>query len=96
MVRMANEKKKFSIPKVETKVHKENIEIPTKEHYFPRLMMFYGVIIIAIAVVDYLKAYPIPSIAMQVLLLVAGLWLLRRGFDKGFSERRKEILKKYI
>lgn len=93
---MAKAKKEVTIPKAETKIKQKKVELPSKHHYFPRLRIFFGILLIVIAVVDYLQYYTLPKIVIDAILLIAGLWMLYISFEKGFYKRRKEVLKKYI
>ena len=86
-------KTKKTTPKVETKIEKPSVE---KASYFPKILMLFGIFLIAVAVVRYLNFYQIPDIAVDILFLLAGIWMLKLGVEKGFYMRRKNILKKYI
>ena len=86
--RMGREKVK--IPVVPHVVKKEVL------HFFPRLLFFFSLVLVAVAIVDYLGFYLLPREVLQGLLLVAGMWCFMLAFEKGSYERRKHILKRYI
>jgi hypothetical protein len=72
------------------------IDKPAKEHNFPKLLMFFGIIIAIIAVVDYLALLDFPRLVIDIILFFAGLWLFKLGLAKGLYKKRKEVLKRYI
>lgn len=80
------------------KVEKPKVTIPPKEkhHDFPRLLIVFGIILVAVSITSYLKIYNFPKLALEILLLLAGLWMFQIGIKKGFYHKRKEIFKKYI
>lgn len=65
-------------------------------HYLPKLVLLFGVLLIAAAVIDYFKYFIIDARIIDLLLLLAGLWLIKIAFEHGLYKRRKELLKKYI
>ena len=65
-------------------------------HYLPKLVLLFGVLLMVIAVVDYYKYFIIDARIIDLLLLLAGLWLIKIAFEHGLYKRRKELLKKYI
>ncbi len=65
-------------------------------HYLPKLVLLFGVLLIAAAVIDYFKYFIIDERIIDLLLLLAGLWLIKIAFEHGLYKRRKELLKKYI
>ena len=84
------------LPKADVKVKPE---VKGKEHhksYFPRLFMMFGIFLIIISAMSYLSYFKIQKMLMELIMLVAGLWVLKVGLDKGFYKKRKELLKKYI
>tara|TARA_Y100000310_G_scaffold221415_1_gene222987 strand:+ start:3208 stop:3480 length:273 start_codon:yes stop_codon:yes gene_type:complete len=84
-------------PKVETKKEvKVTPKAESKPHYFPKLLFFFGVLLIALAIVDYLKYFVIPGLVIDVVLLIAGLWILKIALGKGSYNRRKAVLMKYL
>lgn len=89
-------KEKTEQPKPEKKVKAPEVHKEKKPHFFPKLSLLFSLIIMAVAVIDYFNFYQIPKLAIDLILLVAGLWLLKVSIAKGFYKRRKEILKKYI
>lgn len=86
---MAKEEKE----KPEVKIEKPKEE---KETFFPKLLILFSLVVIAAAVIDYFKFYQMPKPALDIILLLAGLWMLKVGVEKGFYRKRKEIFKKYI
>lgn len=87
-VRMAKEKPIRAEAPV---VHKE-----VKPQFFPRLLFLFSIALIIIAVVNYLQFYTLPMKVLEGLLLVAGIWMFMLALEKGWYERRKHILKRYI
>ncbi len=63
---------------------------------FPFLTLLFALVVIAAAVVDYFKVYVLPPLAIDVILLLAGLKLLYWGVERGFEKKRKEMFKRYI
>jgi len=49
-----------------------------------------------IAVINYLGVYLFPMLALEILLLLGGLWLIWAGIRKGFTAKHRAIFKKYI
>ena len=82
------EKKREAAPPV--RVEKE------RRIYFPKILLLFGIIVIFVGIVDLWDRYDIPREVLDVLLILAGLWLFKKGIEHGFRRRRKEILKKYI
>ena len=78
------------------KKEKPAAQLPTKKVYFPHLMLLYSIAIILVGAINLIGIYAVNLIVVNVLLILAGLWLLKAGFDSGFSKQRKEILKKYL
>jgi hypothetical protein len=89
---MAKEKKPV------VKVRKAVKMPPKGKHhsYFPTISIFFGLILIIVAVLDYLDYYTFSIIVIDALLVLAGLRILHWGLSKGYYKRHKEILKKYI
>lgn len=84
-------------PKVETKKEvKVTPKAESKPHYFPKLLFFLSLILIALAVVDYFKYLTIDGRIIDVILLFAGLWMFKMAFAKGSYGRRKAVLMKYL
>jgi hypothetical protein len=84
-------------PKINiSKKEKPVVEKKEKQHNFPKLLIFYGFILIAVSVVNYFNFFIISEICLNVLFLIAGLWMMKLGVAKGFYHKRKEIFKKYI
>ena len=81
--------------KVEPKpvVHKEN-----KPHYFPKRLFVVGIFLISLAVFDYYSwlDFDIPRLALDVVILLCGLYLAYSAVSKGSYRRRAAILKRYI
>ena len=80
--------------KEEKKEHKPVAE--PRKVFFPRLALLFGLFLIVKAVNDYLGWYKYPSLVDQIVLLIAGLWLIKLGLEIGVTHRRKEILKRYL
>ncbi len=91
---MAKEKKEQ--PKAEKKVKAPEVHKEKKPSFFPKLLMVFSLLLIVVAVVDYLDFYQIPKLAIDIIILFAGLWILKISIEKGFYKKRKEIFKKYI
>jgi hypothetical protein len=83
---------------VKQKKEAPKVEVPhvEKAHYFPKFLMLFSLFLIAVAVINYFNFYQIPSWITDVVLLLAGLWMFKVGLEKGYSKRRREIVKKYI
>jgi len=77
------------------KIEKPKVE---KKSYFPKLLMIFSIVLIVVAVNDYFRwlVFPMMELWVDILLLLAGLWMLRISIATGFSKKRKEIFKKYI
>ena len=64
--------------------------------YFPKLLILYGLICTAAPLIEYFNLYKFPELTIEILLLLAGLWMFKMGVKQGFSKKRKERLMKYI
>tara|TARA_B100000315_G_C14528327_1_gene564909 strand:- start:1199 stop:1474 length:276 start_codon:yes stop_codon:yes gene_type:complete len=84
------EVKKKEKSKPEIKPKKE------KKHYFPKLLILFGLVLAALSIISYLKYYNVPRLVLEIVSLLAGLWFIKIGISKGFYKKRKEIFKKYI
>lgn len=87
--------------KKETSKPVHNVEVPiTKKEkgpgFFPRLLILFSLISIILGVNNFLGWFSVPEQVTDAVLLIAGIWMLKVSFEKGFYKRRKEILKKYI
>ena len=89
LVKMAKEKIKPEIKKVE-------IPEEEKQRFFPKLLILFGLVLTAWALNGFFNWLAIPELATNIVLLLAGLWVLKVGIAKGFYRKRKEGLKKYI
>lgn len=67
-----------------------------KSHFFPKLLMGFGLVLVVLAVLSFLGIYSLPKLVLDIILLLAGLWILKLSLERGFYRRRKEVLKKYI
>jgi hypothetical protein len=67
-----------------------------KKKFFPKLTILFSLILIVAAVLSFFGIFQFPKLAIEIILLLAGLWMLKLGIGKGFYGRRKEILKRYI
>ena len=95
-VKMAKEKTKT--PKSEAK---KKVEIPQthkkeKHSYFPKFLIVFSLIVIALALNNFFKWYVLPDSVVSVILLISGLWMFKIGLGKGMYKKRHEIIKKYI
>ena len=80
---------------------KKKIEIPQtpkkeKHSYFPRLLIWFSLIVIVLALNNFFKWYVLPDYVVSVILLISGLWMFQIGLGKGMYNKRHEIIKKYI
>jgi hypothetical protein len=91
---MAKEKKEQ--PKTEKKVKAPEVHKEKKPSFFPKPLIVFSLLLIVVAVVDYIDFYKIPRLAIDIIILFAGLWMLKMGVAGGFYKKRKEIFKKYI
>lgn len=81
----------------EVKKPEVKIEKPKeKSHFFPKLLMGFGLVLVVLPVLSFLGIYSLPKLIGEIFLLLAGLWILKLSFEKGFYRKRKEVLKKYI
>ena len=88
--------KKPTVP-VKTKAKPEvKVDVPVKHHYFPKILMLFGLIVFVIAIIDYFNFYNLPKIVVDIILLISGLWLFKLGLARGFYKKRKEVLKRYL
>ena len=87
-VSMAN--KKGENPKIKPEQPKE------KGKFFPKLTILFGLFLIAVAGLSFFNIFSFPPLVTEIVWILAGLWLLKLGIEKGFYGRRKEVLKKYI
>ena len=83
-------KEKLKEPPVQHVQKKEEL------HFFPRLLFLFSLVLVAVGIIDYLGVYVFPRMFLQGLLLVAGIWCFMLALEKGWYERRKHILKRYI
>tara|TARA_Y100000031_G_scaffold50997_1_gene58589 strand:- start:574 stop:840 length:267 start_codon:yes stop_codon:yes gene_type:complete len=67
-----------------------------KHHYFPKLLFFFGIFLVVVAVVDYTKYFSIDSRVIDAIILFAGLWIIKIAVAKGSYARRKDVLLKYL
>ena len=67
-----------------------------KERFFSLFSILCGIVLIAAAGVLYFNVYPVPSLAIIILLALGGLLILKLSFETGFEHKRKAILKKYL
>lgn len=67
-----------------------------KKHFFPKLSIILGILIVVLVVLNYVNVWKIPQQLAVILLLLSGLVILWLGFSVGFEHRRKDVLKKYI
>ena len=73
------------------------VEKPEKKpSFFPKLTILFGFVLIAIAALGFFGVFQFSKLAIEIILLLAGLWLLKLGLERGLYKKRKEILKKYI
>lgn len=84
-------KNKEEIPKVKPEIKPEE-----KKKFFPKLTILFSLAVITAAVISLFNVFPLPKLGADIILLLAGLWLLKVGIEKGFYGKRKEVLKKYI
>ncbi len=63
---------------------------------FPKGLILFSLVMIGVAIADYLNYYSIPREALDGLLLVAGLWMLKIGIAIGFYNKHHEIIKRYV
>jgi hypothetical protein len=77
---------------------KPEIKVPPSSHksYFPKFMMFFGIALVAVAVLDYLNFFSLPKLAVDIIILISGLWIFKLGIANGIYKKRKEVLKRYI
>jgi hypothetical protein len=80
------------------KEQKKVVEVPKvkKKRYFPRSKMLLGIGFVLLAVVDYLNYYSIRREFIDGAILLAGLAMINWGFQTGYYNRRKEILKRHL
>jgi uncharacterized membrane protein YcjF (UPF0283 family) len=67
-----------------------------KKKFFPKLTILFSLAVIAAAVLSSFNVFQFPKSVINIVLLLAGLWLLKLGIGKGVYGKRKEVLKKYI
>jgi len=67
-----------------------------EQRYFPLFSILIGIVCVALAVVLYLNFFQIPPLGVNIVLLLAGLIILKLSFETGFEHKRKAILKKYL
>lgn len=65
-------------------------------HFFPRLLFLFSLVVIALAVVDYFRFYSVSAVVIDMILFVSGIWMFMLALERGWYERRKSILKRYI
>ncbi|HLC88772.1 MAG TPA: hypothetical protein VJG49_01925 [Candidatus Nanoarchaeia archaeon] len=68
----------------------------SRPHYLPKLALLFGALLIAVAIIDYFKYFILDGRIIDLLLAIAGLWMIIIAFEQGFYKRRKELLKRYI
>ena len=65
--------------------------------YFPKGRIVFGLILVGVGVLDYLRVSPpIPKIVLNILLVLSGIWFLILSMDTASSKRRRALMKKYI
>ena len=98
MVVKVKEKKQEKPVKLAPKIKSEPKKVPKTLHksYFPKFFMLFGILLIVVGVVNFLKIMVVKLIVVNALLVAAGSWMLFMGLQKGFAKQRKEIFKKYI
>ena len=80
----------------EKKVEKAVSPTKKEKSYFPKLTFLFGLILIVIAVVRFFNWYSINNLTVNILLVLAGLWIFFLGLSHGFEKQRKDLFKKYI
>ncbi|MBI2665646.1 hypothetical protein HYX12_03435 [Candidatus Woesearchaeota archaeon] len=73
-----------------------SVNQPKKPSYFPKLRILFGLVIMVAALNEYYQWYPLPENTLEILLFIAGLWLVKLGIEWGFFQRRSHMFKKYI
>ena len=71
-------------------------EKPKKPGVFPKISLVFSIVIIVLALLDYLSVYILSDAWLVGLLLLTGVWLFFQSMSIGFTRKRNEILKKYI
>lgn len=92
MAKMAKQKKPIaSAPK--------KVEVPKvakKPSYFPKIRALFGVVLVAVAVIDYFNFYSLSRQNFNILLFLAGIYLIYLAFTSSLAKKRKEFAKKFI
>lgn len=65
-------------------------------HFLPTLEILFSLLVMAVAVASFFNWYNLPEMANDIIMFVAGIWLLLMGLEYGVSQRRRDILKRYI
>jgi hypothetical protein len=78
------------------KVKKNEVPKQEKPSYFPKFLIVFSLILIALALNHFFKWYVLPDYVITVILLLSGLWMFKIGLERGMYRRRKEVVKKYL
>jgi len=83
----------------EKKVKPAKVEVPKvekKHSYFPKLRALFGLILVSAGVVNYFNFYSLSLLTLDILLVLAGIYLIYLAFMHSLSKKRKEFAKKFI
>lgn len=70
-----------------------------KEHSgsgLPIILIVFSLGCVALGVLGFLNIWLAPKLALEIVLVVAGLWLLFVGMKEASGHERRSILKKFI
>jgi uncharacterized membrane protein len=77
-------------------VKKDAVAVEEKKHFFPMLSILIGILLLVVAIVQFMKWWQ-PSLRISTILLaLGGLVIIWLGTAMGYEHKRKDLLKKYI
>ncbi len=66
-----------------------------KVHYTKSSIVL-GLVAVVVGVVDYFGFFPVPQLFLDILLVIAGLWLMFQSLGHNADKWKREKLKRYI
>jgi len=67
------------------------------EQFLPKGRLLWAIFLIFIGLSDYLQFnFVIPKLALNIVLILTGLYLVLNSFSSASARRRRALMKKYI
>jgi uncharacterized membrane protein len=88
LVKMADKKQVPVKPKIEKK--------PKTPSDFPLVFILFGLITFIVGVLNVLKIFSLDRLYVDAILIIAGLWIFKKGVGSGFSKKHRRLGKRLI